>query len=388
MALRPVVRLDFLESIRRDLLIQLLKSNSEACKRHGIVLQTSDSESQAWDARSVYQFIHREYPQPLTSTLLQIRDLSEDPDVDYFGEELGFESAQPPWTAAERASLVYLNNPIQFQKIHLSALPVRSCQFVEFAGPTPASFNAEDPARVLEFQRNVGAWFDHKHCTNHCEVYALQTSAEVRWGIVHGRRPRSQGKIKCKNGPDTSRKISTFFPDQHDLIILCLNTGRLLINARSMDEVDLYRKQIGEIYWGSTDQFAVTHIYSLKPFQAEGEMIFSCKDIEGIERVELRQIDFRKPQAKTVTFNLKGKHLCQDIPGIIDRFLKDFAVHSIKIACYADKKSEPQMITVKPPNRISFDVRTENSAAMKFLIARGMMTVDLQQAPLFKTSRR
>lgn len=378
MALRPIVRLDFLESIRRDLLIQLLGPSSEMCKRYGIVLQTSDSQS--WGAKNVYQFIHREYPQPLTSILLQVRDLSEDPDVDYFEEDLTFESVQPPWTAAERALLVYLHNPTQFQKAHLSALPIKPCNFVEFSGPKPAFFDAEDSARILEFKRAVGAWFDRKHCTNHCEVYALQTAAEVRWGIVHGRRPRSQGKIKRKHSPDTSRKVSTFFPDQHDLIILCMNTGRLLINARNMDEVDLYRKQIGEIYWGHVDQFTVTPIYSLKPFQAEGERIFSCQDIQGIERVELRQIDFRKPQAKTVIFNLKGKHLCQDIPGTVDRFLKDFAVNSIKIACYADKKSEPQMLTVKPPNRISFDVRAENSAAMKFLIARGIMTIDLKKS--------
>lgn len=390
MSFKPVMRLEFLESIRSHLFAKLLEPYRDTCTRYGIILPQLEqtSNSFAWDAKNIYQLIHREYPQPLTSILLQMRDLSEDPDVDYFRNTLVLEPANPPWTAAERALLVHLQNPALFQKSHISALPIRPCQFVEFAGSKPSTLDAEAPERILELRNILAEWFDQKHCTNYCEVYALQTNDEVRWGVIHGRRPRSQGKIKRKNNSDPLRKIDTFFPDQHDLAILSLKTGRLLLNARSMDEVELYRRHLGEVYWGSTDYFAMTQIYSLKPFQLEGESIFLCGDIDGVERIEVRQIDFRKPHAKSVTFRLGGRHLCQDLSGTINQFLKSFSVHSMKIACFADKNSDPQLVTIKPPNRIAFDMRTDHSAAMKFLIAKGMMSVDVKQASLFGKPRR
>ncbi len=398
MALRAVVRLEFLESIRPPLLMNLLRTHANWCINYNITLYNPAylaehpleplASDPSWVSK-VYRFINREHPQPLASILLQIRDLSHDPEIDYFGDAISFDPVNPPLTPAERALLVYDRDPTLFQRAHLSALPVRPCNFVEFSGPKPSSFDAESPARIAELQTVLGAWFRQKHCTSYCDVHALQMAEEVRWGIIHGRRPRSHGQIEYRDNDDPARRVSTYIPDQHDLAILCLNSGRLLVNARSMDEVELYRQRLGEVYWGHTDHFALTHVYSLKPFQLQGEQIFSCDDVEGIERVELRQIDFQKPQANTVSFNIKGKNLRQDLPpGTIDRFLEDYAVHCVKLACYADKTSDPQLITIRPPNRIAFDIRADNSAAFKYLIAKGMMSVDLKQASLFSRPRR
>lgn len=396
MALRPVVRLDFLESMRPLLLIQLLQPYEKYCINYDIALSDTDhttnpdSVPSAFGAEwmpKVYRFINREQPQPLTRILLQIRDLAQDPDIDYFGNSVPCDSMNPPLTPAERALLAYVQNPNAFQRIYLSALPSKPCSFIEFLGPKPEPFNAEDPAKVEALQKEFGVWFRQQHCTHFCDIHALQMPEEVRWGIIHGRRPRSHGFID--NIEDPERRFSTFFPDQHDLIILCLNSGRLLVHTRSVDEAEQYRRRLGHIYWGNVDHFALANIYSLNAFQMQGEDVFSCANIEGIDRIELRQIDLKKPQTNTILISLRGKNIQQDIPeGTIGKCLNEYAVHRVKLACFVDQQSEPQLISIKPPNRISFDLRSDNSAAIKYLVAKGMMSAELGASAVFNGVRR
>jgi hypothetical protein len=382
MALRAVVRQDFLESIRPMFLISLLKACEPLCERHHVGFSEADTSDPGWIGR-VHKMLNREQPQPITQALLQIRDLSSDPDIDYFADDLPPEDHISPLTPAERALLVHLREPDQFQRAYLAAMPAKPCRFLEFISPKPAPFDAETPNRVLALQQALAEWFERKRCTRFCEVHVLQTQDEVRWGIIHGRKPRRYAFIQSQE-ESVERKLSTRYPDQHDLAVLCLKTGRLLIHARGADEIEQYRRLLGDVYWGDTEHFVVSNIYSLAPFQLRGDQLLSCVGVEGLRKVELRQLDLKKPQSRSVLFSLRGQDLVGDTPdGTIHRFLRDYDVHCVKLACFVDGHEEPRVVTIRPPNRVALDLRLDNGPVIRFLVSKGLMTLDPRQASLF-----
>lgn len=381
MALRAVVRQDFLESIRPMFLISLLKACEPLCARYGISLCDADTSDPSWTMR-VHKMLNREQPQPVTQALLQIKDLSSDPDIDLFADE-PMPEAHAPLTNAERALLVYLSQPDQFHRAYLAAMPAKPCSFTEFISPRPAPFDAETPSRVQALQQAFSEWFERKRCTRFCEVHVLQTQDEVRWGIIHGRKPRRYAFIQSQDA-GVERELSTRYPDQHDLVVLCLKTGRLLIHTRTMEEMELYRHTLGVVYWESPDHFARTNIYSLTPLRQHGGEALSNTGYEGVRKVELRQLDLKNTNGKNAVFSIRSQDLLQDIPReMLNTFLLTHDVQCVKLACFVKDQAEPRLVMIRPPNRVAFDLRVDNGPVLRYLVDKGLMSLDPKQAPLF-----
>ena len=68
--------------------------------------------------------------------------------------------------------------------------------------------------------------------------------------------------------------------------------GEIRMNAETKGEKELYRKKFGLHLFGNEEFFSERSRFDLEPLRQIGEEALLCDDVEGIEYVRLKEVQF------------------------------------------------------------------------------------------------
>ena len=108
------------------------------------------------------------------------------------------------------------------------------------------------------------------------------------WFLVrHGDPFRREGSL---DGVQTS---SVFYrPEKHDVLVYEATLGELRMNACNKGERETYRREFGRHLFGNEDFFPGTGKYTLEPLRTAGPAAIVCPDIDGMDWVQLKEVQF------------------------------------------------------------------------------------------------
>ena len=81
-------------------------------------------------------------------------------------------------------------------------------------------------------------------------------------------------------------------PEKFDVLVYDPANGEIRMNARSKGEKQLYREKFGFHLFGSAKYFDGESRFSLEPLREAGAESLVCSDIDGMEKVTLKEIRF------------------------------------------------------------------------------------------------
>jgi hypothetical protein len=192
-------------------------------------------------------------------------------------------------TALDLATRIWLKNPESLERKEHEEFFQKRKSFESFRAATPDQVIAvEDlPTDLAPLETALDAYFQAKKRGVGCRVMRTDSAGEVRFLVEHGQ--------PCKREPSRKgpRSTSTFFrPEKTDVVIYDLTHNELRINASTFGDVREYRALFGRYIFGGEDKFVFAEKYTLEPLKKLGREALNCLDIPGLEKVELREIEY------------------------------------------------------------------------------------------------
>jgi hypothetical protein len=194
---------------------------------------------------------------------------------------------------------------------------------------------------------------------------------EVRFLVEHGQ--------PCKREPSRKgpRSTSTFFrPEKTDVVIYDVSHNELRINASTFADVREYRALFGRHIFGGDDRFVFAEKYTLDPLQKDGRDALNCRDIPGMDRVDLREIEYSWGGAFDHVEIHRASSLFNALV-LINRSVEHEA-HILKAVfrIRLDGEKKPRTVTIKAGNKSGYNRGEEAMMIEDWLRARGFVLTE------------
>jgi len=211
-------------------------------------------------------------------------------------------------------------------------------------------------------------WFEEKKRGRGSRIIMCEKDDAVWFLVRHGE------PFKREESIDGIKASSVYYrPLKYDVLVYAPQIGELRINARSKGEKQLYRTKFGKHLFGDEDIFPGTEKYTLDPLRELGEDALALGDIDGIEWIKLREVQFffagnpwevvtRKSDDVFALFKSRNKSFPEG--GRIIR-----ATFQVK---FADAKT-PRSVVIRPSNIAQFTRDDDSVLVEKWLEARGFI---------------
>jgi hypothetical protein len=273
-------------------------------------------------------------------------------------------------TAMDLATQIWLKNPEALErKEHEEHFQNRK-SFESFRAANPEVVVAIDdlPRDLTALQEALEAYFQAKKRGVGCRVTRKDSPDEVRFLVEHGQPCKRE---PCRKGP---KSTSTFFrPEKTDVVIYDVVHNELRINASTAADVRKYRAFFGHHVFGDEDRFVFREKYTLDPLKKDGRAALNCGDIPGIDKVDLREIEYSWGGA----FEHMEIHRAEGLFHALALIRRDVetephirkAVFKIKLA----GEKRPRSVTVKAGNKSGYNRGEEAMVIEDWLRARGFV---------------
>lgn len=210
-----------------------------------------------------------------------------------------------------RAVMTNLENTARIQSFrsfrHFSMAPGDDGEPVErpYSRPDEAKFKAAAAAMRPLFQR-------HRRGGSVTVRIAVEDDAEVWFQIIHG---ESLHRSETINDDDSSGTV-VFRPKDSDVVIYNKEIGELRTNVGSVWQLKLYREQFGIVLFDAPEAFDEGDKYDMEKFRTLGRRILDCSEIEGIDAIELREVEIiRSNGGRSVAERTRCKEDLYDAEG-------------------------------------------------------------------------
>lgn len=237
-------------------------------------------------------------------------------------------------------------------------------------------------SKVLRaMEPDLDKWFEEHRRGRGARVFMFPREGAVWFMVRHGQPLRREGSIEA--GKSTS---VLYRPECFDIVIYDHSLGELRIHAGSKGEKSLYREVFGKHLFGSAGFFGVGGKFTLDPLRVSGEACLECADIEGIERIDLCEVQFHWGGAQTEVEVRKASNVFaayasreRSFP-VSPKITK--AVFNVKFA----DSTKTRKVTVSVPNRTSCRRNEDSTLVERWLLARGF-TVNSEAATSSRAAR-
>jgi hypothetical protein len=276
-------------------------------------------------------------------------------------------------TALDLATQVWLKNPEALERKEHEEFFQKRKSFESFRAATPDQVIAvEDlPTDLAPLETALDAYFQAKKRGVGCRVMRTDSAGEVRFLVEHGQ--------PCKREPSRKgpRSTSTFFrPEKTDVVIYDVAHNELRINASTFGDVREYRALFGRHIFGGEGKFVFAEKYTLEPLKKLGREALNCLDIPGLEKVELREIEYSWNGAfDHIEIHRAGSVFHALV--LINRSVEQEAhirkaVFKIKL----EGEKKPRTVTIKAGNKSGYNRGEEAMMIEDWLRARGFVLTE------------
>lgn len=276
-------------------------------------------------------------------------------------------------TAADLAARIWVEAPDQLVLKEREVGTQRRRRFETFRARDPLNpIPPEDLPNSLEgLDADLEAWFIAKKRGVGCRVLRTDFEDEVRFLVQHGEL--------CRREPSRKGPLSTctfFRPEKTDLVVYDFIHNELRINARTLGELRLYREKFGKHLFGDPEWFDYAHKYTLEPLRTDGQRSLECRDIWGVDRVWLTELEYDWPQR---AFHLVEKKKAIDLFEALAHWKmslpQEARLVKARFAVQLTGESSPRPLVVQPPNIAEYGRGEEATPIEHFLRERRFVLV-------------
>ena len=316
-------------------------------------------------------------PKGLVDALYFVNEMSTNESMDLLLEEAETNGisldGKPDPTAADVAVQVFLQDRRLLERKHAEQYLTRPRSFEYFqteARPVPA-LKPPSPETLAALERDLDDWFEKKKRGRGSRVFVYPKDDAIWFLVRHGDPFRREGSL---DGDQTS---SVFYrPEKHDVLVYEPAPGELRMNACNKGEKETYRREFGRHLFGDEDFFPGTGKYTLEPLRTAGAASIVCTDIDGMDWVRLKEVQFlwggaereieiRKANDIFAALEGRGRSLPATTPMIRASFHVKFT----------DSKN-PRTVTVRPSNIAQYTRDSDADVVEDWLIRRGFVEQD------------
>ena len=316
-------------------------------------------------------------PTDLVDALFFVHEMSTVDSMDLLLEEaetngLSLEGTHEP-TAADVAVQVFLQDKALLERKHAERYLTRPRSFEYFqteARPVPA-FKQPSPEARTALEHDLGDWFEKKKRGRGSRVFVYPKGDSIWFLVRHGDPFRREGSV---DGDQTS---SVFYrPEKHDVLVYERAFGELRMNACNKGEKEIYRREFGRHLFGDKDFFPGTGKYTLEPLRRDGVASVVCTDVDGMDWIQLKEIQFlwggaareiEIRKANDIFAALEGRG--RSIPATAPILRASFNVK------FTDAK-HPRTLTIRPSNIAQYTRDSDADVVEDWLQKRGFIDQD------------
>lgn len=370
---RSFARPDLLKTIHPKHLTSLLEPHRRFLEDRGFCLPAgAEQELDCLALAGILAQPDEETPSDLVEALYVIESFSDGQHFDELlamaeaaGQEVGEEE-----TTVDLAVRLYIHDSRLLERKLREQLCDRRRTFESYRLADPTSGMQVDniPTDLAPLEADLDRYFESKKRGGHSCVIRKDSPNEIRFLVQHGQT--------CKREPSRKggRSTCTFFrPEKTDVVLLDLTHKELRINASSVPDLRQYRTLFGRHLFRNDDFFVFAEKYTLEPLQIAGEMALNCRDIEGIESVKLKEVEYAWGGAFEHTETHRAADLFKALP-LIRRGLECEPV--IRKAVFEVKltgERRARTVTIKAGNRSGYGRGDEAMVIERWLRARGFV---------------
>lgn len=276
-------------------------------------------------------------------------------------------------TALDLATQIWLKNPEALERKENEEFFQKRKSFESFrAANSGELIEIDDLTTDLSaLEGSLDTYFQTKKRGVGCRVTRKDSTGEVRFLVEHGQ--------PCKREPSRKgpRSTSTFFrPEKTDVVIYDATHNELRINASAVADVREYRTQFGRHVFGGDERFVFGEKYTLEPLKKDGRGALNCRDIPGLDSVNLREVEYSWGGA----FEHIEIHRAEGLFHALALVQRDIeqepqirkAVFKIKL----DGEKKARTVTIKAGNKSGYNRGEEAMMIEDWLRARGFVLTE------------
>jgi hypothetical protein len=156
-------------------------------------------------------------------------------------------------------------------------------------------------------------------------------------------------------------------------VILDVAHNEMRINASNLSALRQYRALFGRHLFRDENRFVFAEKYTLDPLKKDGQPSLNCRDIEGIESIRLREIEYGWGGA----FDHIETHRAEDLFKalvILNRVIeKESHIRKAVFKIKLEGEKKPRTVTIKAGNKSGYNRGEEATMIEDWLRARGFV---------------
>ncbi len=364
---------DLLKRIHPETLIRLLEPHRLFFDMKGFTLPAADGgEIDYLRLAAILAQPDEDMPSDLVEALYVVGSFSGDGQFDELLElaERAALAVDGEATAPDLAARLYLHDPQLLERKQREALFEKRKNFESYRAADPGLLMdiAGLPADLSSLEADLNEYFEARKRGGGCQISRADSPGEVRFLVRHGQ--------PCRREPSRrgGQSTCTFFrPEKTDAVILDFVHNEMRISASTLPDLRELRMAFGRRLFGDANRFVFAQKYTLDPLKTDAEAALGCRDIEGIESIRLREIEYNWEGA----FEHAEIHRAEDLLKaliIIGREVEQRppirkAVFKVKL--HGEKK--PRTVTIRAGNKAGYNRGEEAMVIEEWLRARGFV---------------
>ena len=321
-------------------------------------------------------------PEELLDALYFVDNLADPDCYDRILEEAheagievgGLDGEDPP--PEDLALRVWLADPIILERVHAEMYRTKPKAFLSFFSTRqdrPDLLFPEDGVRtVLEDELNE--WFQWRKKGRGARVFPFPKEDGFWFLVRHGQRIKREGTVEADG--DSGRVF--YRPEKFDVLIYYPETGELAIYTETKGEQEIYCKLFGKHLFNDDTFFRFESPiakYTLQPLIDLGRDTLMCSDVEGIESIELYNLEY----CRDSEFDNKRTVGGDDVFGDIEANGPDLTEPGLQLVKAKFRITftggRQRIIGIEPPNRAVFDRETDSSMVHDWMTKRGFILI-------------
>jgi hypothetical protein len=158
-------------------------------------------------------------------------------------------------------------------------------------------------------------------------------------------------------------------------VIYDLGNNELRINTSTLGELRLYRNQFGRHLFGNENKFIYSEKYTLEPLREHGEEALNCRDIQGVESVVLREIEYRRSGGYEHVIKHKAADLFAALASANEGIEREAELRMAKFSVVLEGQKLPSSVVIRPRNIAEYGRGEQALQIEQWLRARGFVQV-------------
>lgn len=316
-------------------------------------------------------------PENLLDALFFVDDLA-DPDcydrilqeAENAGIDVSTADGDDP-TPEDLTLRIWLFDPLILERVHAEMYRSKPKAFFSFFPQGPARPDLAIPNETVRtaLEADLNDWFQWKKKGRGARVFPFPREDGFWFLVRHGQRIKRQGTVEA----DESSGSVFYRPEKYDVLIYYPETGELAIFTETKGEQEAYCSLFGKHLFNDSQFFefkSPVAKYTLQPLIDLGRDALFCKDVAGIEAIELCRLEYCRDLDYANVRTIAGDDVFSDIE-TNGPDLSESGLHLVRAKFRITFTGGRQrIITVEPPNRAVFDRETDSPMIHDWMVKR------------------